>query len=404
MKAKKNISIVGGGVCALMLACELNTNLFDVALYEANFALGRKFLVAGDGGLNITHSLAPQEFIKKYKPSYFIEPAFSSFNNSDLQTWLKTKLNIETFKGSSGKIFPLKGIKPIEVINKFISLITTKNITIKTQHKWLGFNGKQLQFEHNNTKLNVQSDIVIFCLGGASWPVTGSNGSWIEHFKLLGIKTNLFKASNCSFKINWNKNTINFLEGKALKNCKFTVNNISSLGEAVITSFGIEGNGVYPLSYIIREELEKNKKAELVIDFKPNVTKENLLKKFKTSKQKTITKKLKVDLNLSELQIELLKLYLNKIEFNTEHLIINKIKSFNISITGLGNIEDAISTVGGIDLEEITPNFELKKLPNVYAIGEMLDYDAPTGGYLLQSCFSMAYFLSNNLNTKLFRK
>ncbi len=399
MSDKPKIVIVGGGSSALLLACELNSQIFDVHIYDSNAALGRKFLVAGDGGLNLTHVEDPVEFIKKYSPSSFIQKAFDDFNNVDLRHWLKEKLEIDTYVGSSGKIFPIRGIKPIQALNQFLNCIKTKGVTAHYKHILKSINKNGLVFETPQGDLNVNSEIVVFCLGGASWPVTGSNGLWTKLFSEKNIQINQFEPSNCRFKIEWNDTLKKNVIGLALKNCEYKVNDKTSSGETVITEFGIEGNGVYALSEEIRRSIRLHKKALLSVDFKPQMTLDQIKSKLENSKETNKGQTLKTSLKLNPIQIELIKLQCDKNDYlNNDHLA-KKLKNIQLVITECGDIEDAISTAGGISLSEITENFELKKWPKHFAIGEMLDYDAPTGGYLLQSCFSMAHYLAKHLNS-----
>ncbi len=398
---KEKIAIIGGGACALMLSCELNTEKFDVSIYDKNAALGRKFLVAGDGGLNLTHSENPIQFISRYTPSAFLEKAFRHFSNQDFIKWINT-LGIETYVGTSGRVFPKKGIKPIDVLNTLLQKIKVNNVSICTRHEWKGFSpANQLLMDHNGKSTALQSDLIILCLGGASWPVTGSNGQWVEFFKHKNIVIHPFEPSNCLFKINWPQSAISLIEGKALKNCAITCGNKTQLGEVIITKNGMEGTGIYALSPQIRERLKKHGEAELHVDMKPTLSKEALLAKInQRSGTNTFTDHISKQLNLNTLHIHLLKNFIPKEDFLNRELLIEHIKKFKLSVVGMGLIEDAISTTGGISLEEINENFELKKVPNHFAIGEMLDFDAPTGGYLLQSCFTMAKFLADFLNSK----
>lgn len=394
---KKKIAIVGGGAASLMLALKLDTNKFDVTIYERNKALGRKFLVAGDGGLNLTHSNPSNKFLLNYSPLAFIEEAFNSFTNDDFVNFLNDDLGIETFVGSSGKIFPIKSIKPIAVLKAFENAILKNKVDLKFDYLWNGFakNGNLL---FNQSSVEVEADIKIFCLGGASWKVTGSDGEWKKYFEEKLILCKNFEASNCSFKINWGKNFIERNTGKALKNCSYRVNSKTVLGESVITAFGIEGNGVYPLSQEIRKSIVVGGGAKLIIDFKPSFSEEKVFEKLSSSHKKNNSEILKTELNLSTVQLSLLKNYLSKNDFLDFKLLANTIKNFIVDIKELAPIDEAISTVGGIDLSEIDKNFMLKKMPNHYCIGEMIDFDAPTGGYLLQSCFSMGFYLAHHIN------
>jgi len=397
---KKRIAIVGGGACALMLACELNPSKFEVSVYEKNAAPGRKFLVAGEGGLNLTHSENEADFVKRYTPPLFLESAFKSFSNKDLIYWLSA-IGIETYIGSSGRVFPVKGIKPIEVLNHFLDKIKKNKTNIYTKYKLKDFSGDGVLFFENESEITeVKSDLTIFCMGGASWPVTGSVGDWTGMFSKKGIKINPFRASNCSFHVDWPESLLAKIEGKALKNISVGCGGKKHSGEMVITHSGLEGSGIYPLSPEIRGVLERTGTAEITIDLKPALSLEKITGKIKTKTAgKNVTERLKNAINLGDTQILLLKNFLSKADFLDNEALAKSIKQFRLSITGLGPVEQAISTVGGIALEEVDPAFRLKKIPGHFVIGEMLDYDAPTGGYLLQSCFSMAKYLSDRLNS-----
>lgn len=397
---KKSIAIIGAGPASLMLAASLDAALFDITIYEQKKAIARKFLVAGDGGLNITHSEALQSFIQKYTPADFIKPYLEYFSNIDFQKWLQS-IGIDTFTGTSKRVFPLKNIKPIEVLNAIENAVIKNNVVIKTEHKWLGWNDNNaLIFESKGNLESVNANIVVFGLGGGSWAKTGSDGNWCELFKSKSIQVIPFQASNCAFKIDWNQEIITQIEGKALKNISISCDDKTIFGEAVLTNFGIEGNAVYAHSNSIRNQINENGFAEIYIDFKTNVTVENIVTKLKSNRKSSIsfTKHIENQLNLTKQQIVLLKNYLDKESFNDIEILAKTIKNFPLQLTDLAPIDEAISTVGGVCLSEINTDFELKSLPNHYCIGEMLNWDAPTGGYLLQACFSMGKYLANSLN------
>ncbi len=396
---QKSIAIIGGGSAALMLASHLDSNKFSVSIFEKNNALGRKFLVAGDGGFNLTHSEKIEDFILKYTPSSFLEDSLKQFPNVALRHYLK-EIGIETYIGSSKRVFPLKGIKPIDVLNAFLNQLKKNKTQIFTKHIWKGWNNKnELLFDYNNELKIIKTDIVIFAMGGASWSVTGSDGIWSKYFQSKGIKINPFQASNCAYQINWNSEFINFAEGKALKNIAVLCDNKIKSGELVFTRFGLEGGAIYAFSTEIRQQLNKTNSAEIAIDLKPSFSLEKILKSIQNKGNKSITKILKDDIKLSAIALELLKSKLSKAEFKNSELLSKKIKSLPFQIIDFAPIDEAISTVGGVSLTELDDNFQLKKHPNNYAVGEMLDWDAPTGGYLLQACFSMGYGLAKHLNT-----
>lgn len=399
MTAKKSIAIIGGGASALILASRLNTEKYDVTIYEKNAALGRKFLVAGKGGFNLTHSEEEQSFIKRYTPSSFIEPFFKSFTNIDFRNWLAT-IGIETYVGTSKRVFPENGVKPIEVLKAIEQEIKKNNVAIKYHHTWSGFKDNDLLFENSNNSKIIKADITIFALGGASWKITGSDGSWLSYFESENIKTEVFVPSNCSYKIDWNKTLIQKIEGQALKNCSFSCGEISKKGEAIISSFGIEGSGIYALSKPIREELIKHCKARVYIDFKPEFSVADIKHKLIESSSLSMKDRLEKKLHLTSTQVQLLKSISSKDEYHDETFIAQVIKKIPITIIGFAPIDEAISTVGGISIDSLNNNLELINKPNTYCLGEMINWDAPTGGYLLQACFSMGYYLADVLNKK----
>lgn len=395
---KTSVAIIGGGPAAMMLAAKLNSDRFSVCIYEKNKALGRKFLVAGNGGFNLTHSEELEVFVGRYHPNYFLKHAITEFSNKDLQNWLN-ELGISTYIGTSKRVFPAKGTKPVEVLDAIEGQLLGNHVEIKTNHKWIGFaNDGSLMFEDRSGIHNVKADIVVFALGGASWKVTGSDGSWLSYFIEKGVACNPFEASNCAYKIDWPAEIIEDIEGKALKNCKFKCGTSFHTGEAVLTAFGIEGSGVYPLGPEVRWQLTNKKEATLYIDFKPQNTVDEIEAKLSNRKNTSFTKFLEKELKLGETKTLLLKTLSAKEIFTNSKTLAALIKNLPIKITALAPLDEAISTVGGIALKEVDEHYQLKKLPSHYVIGEMLDWDAPTGGYLLQACFSMGNNLAHHLN------
>lgn len=397
INSKKTISIIGGGASALMFACSIDTSKYNVTLFEKNKTLGRKFLVAGDGGLNLTHSENSAQFVKRYIPNDFILAALEQFSNRDFINWLSS-IGVETFVGTSKRVFPKKGMKPIDVLSLIIERIKRKNVNIKTEFIWKGFEENDLVFRNENNKYVVKSDITIFALGGASWKITGSAGDWLHFFSEKGISVNPFYPSNCAYKINWTEAILKQISGKPLKNCVFTCQNKSIKGEAVLTEFGIEGSGIYPLSPQIRKQIIQNKRTNIFIDLKPDLSQEELIKRFIENSNLSIKDILEKKINLSQVQIILIKNITTKEDYLNSEVLSHLIKTFPLELVDFSDMDEAISTVGGIALDEVSDTFELYKLPNNYCIGEMLDFDAPTGGYLLQANFSIGNFVATKLN------
>ncbi|MBL1278840.1 MAG: NAD(P)-dependent oxidoreductase [Fluviicola sp.] len=396
---KTSIALIGGGASALFFAASIDSSKFSVTIYEKNKTLGRKFLVAGDGGFNLTHSEPTQQMIARYSPNDFLQDALLQFDNNSCREWL-SDLGIATFIGSSKRIYPEKGIKPIEVLNAILQKIKENKVEIKYEQTWNGWKDDKLLFNSSDV---VVADIVIFALGGASWKVTGSDGSWLRYFEEKGIETLPFQASNCAYKVDWKSDFIKQFHGEPLKNISATCENKTQKGELVITEFGLEGNAIYALSPEIRRQLNNNKDASLFIDLKPHLSAENLKIKFEnaSNSSKNRTSILREKIKLSKTQVALLKSILSKDEFLDDAILLQKIKQLPIKITDLAPMDEAISTVGGIVLSEVSESFEIKKLPRYYCIGEMLDYDAPTGGYLLQACYSLARIVAKKITDSL---
>ena len=396
---KRTIAIIGGGPSALMLAAQLDEKKFEVSIYEKNAAPGRKFLVAGQGGFNLTHSEPLEDFVQKYVPATFFEPLLHSFSNVDMQNWLK-EIGIPTFVGSSKRVFPVKGIKPIEVLDVILEILKTKNVKIAARHEWKGWQGGEgLLFDFNGNSVSIKPDLVVFALGGGSWKVTGSDGKWINYFTDKKIDIIPFQPANCAIKIDWPVSIVAQFEGKPLKNVSMKCDGKEKQGEVVLSAFGMEGSLVYALNPQVRNQLKENGKAVIFLDLKPTLDVLTITKRIELKPGKvSMSKFLEDDLKLSKVQLLLLKQFTSKEDFTFPEKIARAIKGLALEVTGLAPIDEAISTVGGIALNEITSKFELKKMKKHFAIGEMLDWDAPTGGYLLQACFSMGFQLAAFLN------
>jgi len=393
---KKQIAIIGGGPSTFLLASFLDAEKFTITIYEKNKTSGRKFLVAGKGGFNLTHSEPIDQLIKRYTPAGFLDEALTSFTNSDFRNWLD-HIGISTYVGSSKRVYPKEGIKPIEVLNVMLKSLKEKGVVFKYGHTFSNWDAA------NNPIINdkaIQADYTIFSLGGASWKVTGSDGNWRDTFTNKGIKTKMFQASNCGYQIDWEPDFIKKHEGTPLKNIAITCNTTVQKGEAVITTFGLEGNAIYGLSPQIRAQLDAQAKATVCIDFKPSLSLESITSKIKSSGFKNTTQILKKELKLSSAQIDLFKTYLSKESYLNTTSLAEHIKKFPLDIINTATIDEAISTVGGIDLQAVTSHFELKEMPTQFCIGEMLDWDAPTGGYLLQASASIGVFVATYINEK----
>ena len=393
----KSIAIFGGGPAALSAAYFLPSN-FNITIYEKEKSIGQKFLVAGKGGFNLTNSLVGDKLLSKYQPHNIFKKSISYFDSNSTRVWLKS-LEIETFIGTSGRIYASKKHKPIDVLNNIKSALLNKKITICPNSSFIGFDNNGSPIISNGSKSkSIIADFYIFALGGASWSITGSDGKWLKHFNSIGIETKDFEASNCGVNINWEEEFIKYHNGKPIKNIVISCGKIKSTGEVVITDYGLEGNAIYSAIPELRKLLAKGN-AEINIDFKPNNTCDELFSKLK-GKEVSSSNYRKL-LNISPPLLSLIKSMISKEDFQSSTKFVNHLKSLRIQITSLRPIDEAISTVGGILMKEINNDFSLRKFQNIFTIGEMVDWDAPTGGFLLQGCFSMGAYAAKTISERI---
>lgn len=387
MMQRKKVTIIGGGAAGLKAAYTLSPH-FEVAIYDKAKTIGRKFLVAGKGGFNLTNSAQGDALIRHYEAPAFITDALRSFDTSAVRAWL-SDLQIPTYVGSSGRVFPEQGIKPYEVLKAIKNRLIKQGVQFYTKHQCVNFKDGKVVLEHDSEQFTVSSDYTIFALGGASWPVTGSDGSWADMFEANGVALSPFQASNCGINIEWPEALTHFHNGKPLKNIRISVNGVSRMGEALITRYGLEGNAIYPLVPAIRQALETRANPSIYLDFKPNNSLEQLVAKISGMTMKT--RDYADAFNLDGAELAILKSFTDKHCFINPHSFAQAVKNLPIQVQSLRPIQEAISTMGGVKAEEMNADFSLKKYPHVFVIGEMLDWDAPTGGFLLQACFSMAH-------------
>lgn len=395
MLSKKTIVVIGGGAAGIMTALQLSSK-FEVYLIEKEKTLGRKLLVAGKGGFNLSNNATQENLINNYSPTGLLDNALNSFTANQLRLFLK-ELKINTFVGSSNRVFPIKGVKPVEVLNAFVQKLEEKKVNILVNHSLIDFSENEVTLlAKEKQTINLKFDYCVLALGGASWSKTGSDGLWVELLKKKEVEIIPFQASNCGVNVDWNLGFLKNHEGKPLKNIKLTINDFSVKGEALITNYGLEGNAVYPIIKEVRKCLEVGQKTTLKIDFKPKNTIEEVYNKIEQRKPKDYA----ACLNLNSVEHALLKIYTTKEEYLNQEIFSQKIKELVIPINSLRPIEEAISTVGGIAIDSLNEDYSLKVNSNLYAIGEMIDWDAPTGGYLLQGCFSMAAHVATSINQK----
>ncbi len=397
--SSQKIIIIGAGPTGLMAAEVLAQKGCAVAVYEHMASPARKFLMAGRGGLNLTHSEALNNFLRRYGAAQSVlEPVIRAFPPEALRRWCED-LKQPTFIGTSGRVFP-KALKASPLLRAWLQRLATLGVAFHTRRRWKGWDREgALVFEAPFGKTEkVKADAVLLALGGASWPKLGSDGSWTAILKNESITVNTLRSANCGFEVAWSSHLKKF-EGQPLKPVAITFNGHTVQAEAMITAKGIEGGAVYSLSSAIRTALESGVPVVLSLDLRPGISPEQLRVKFARPRgRESLSTYLKA-LGFSKLGIALLQEAAHRggTKLETTDDIIRAIKHLPLPVTKPFPIARAISSAGGIALDEINAHFMLNKKPGVFVAGEMLDWEAPTGGYLLQACFSTAQAAARGL-------
>ena len=380
----KTVCIVGSGPAALMAGTVLLENGCKVVFFDHKKAPARKFLVAGHGGFNLTNSEEIELFVSHYD-KLSVKNAVRCFTNDDFRDFLH-KINIETYIGSSGKVFPVKGIKPIQVLTNWKNYLYHLGAEFYHDYKMIDFQSHKLTFDFTNKLISISCDSIILALGGSSWSVTGSDGHWMDLALDKGVKCIPFGPSNSGFVLT---NHFIDLSGQKIKNCKLYSSTYQKMGDVVLTDYGVEGAPIYAMNRAYRAG------EKIFIDFKPDLDQTELIKKI--SKAKNSTDGLK-DIKLSKAAISLIQKVIPKVDYVNREKLAQIIKKFELDIESLRPINEVISTTGGIAIDSLDENFQLILLPQVYCIGEMVDWDAPTGGYLIQACVSMGHLVGNEIS------
>ena len=382
----KEIIIIGAGPAGLMAAQILAEKGFEVHIYEQNKNAGRKFLVAGNGGFNLTHSEDLEKFADKYE-SPEIQNIFKNFDNQKVVEWL-ADLGITTYVGSSGKIFPTKNFKPIQVLKAWLDHLEKLGVHFHYEHRLVDFDSEFVYFKNNEEEIEVAYSKLILGLGGGSWKKTGSDAKWIEILRQKKISITPLEAANSGYNTDLK---FHHLQGQYLKNIKLSFKNEMKIGEIVFTKYGIEGSPVYFMNRFTRKY---DFPLILNIDLKPNLSQAEIFKELQSADK--ISSVLKRKLKVSTTAINLLKT-LDKETYTNIEFLANKIKNFPIEVLSFRPIDEVISTAGGVAFAALNSRLELKDFPNVYCVGEMIDWEAPTGGYLLQGCFSTGFWVGNSI-------
>lgn len=386
-----HVAIIGGGPAGLMAAEVLSQAGIRVDLYDGMPSVGRKFLLAGVGGMNITHSEAYPAFLSRYaERAPQIAPLLRGFDADALCTWIHD-LGIETFIGSSGRVFPTD-MKAAPLLRAWLKRLRDSGVVIHTRHRWLGWDEHgALRIDSPEGEITVKPDAILLALGGGSWSRLGSDGAWMLALEQRGVGLAPLQPSNCGFEVQaWSELMVSKFAGAPLKNIAIGLNDdIPRLGECVITATGIEGSLIYALSAPIREAINQYGAAVIHIDLLPGRPVDKLQAALsKPRGSRSMAKHLHSQVGIDGVKAALLRELTDAATFADPALLARAIKALPLTLVKTRPLDEAISSAGGVSFEAMDERLMLKALPGVFCAGEMLDWEAPTGGYLLTGCFA----------------
>jgi uncharacterized flavoprotein (TIGR03862 family) len=381
----KRVAVIGAGPAGLMAAELLSDGGAQVTVYDRMPSAGRKFLMAGRGGLNLTHGEALEPFLARYGGADALRGAILAFPPDALRAWSEA-LGQPTFVGSSGRVFP-RAMKASPLLRAWLRRLDAAGVRFALRHHWVGWDDERLRFGTPDGAISVEADATVLALGGASWPRLGSDGGWADALTHAGVAIAPLRPSNCGFLVAWSEPFHRFA-GQPLKRIALSFGGHTARGEAIITQTGLEGGAIYALSPPLREAIAADGEATLTIALRPDIN--DLERRLDVPRGKqSISTFLRKALNLAPAEIGLLQeATRGKLSPLTAAGLARLINAAPIRLTGVAPIARALSSAGGVSFDAIDARFMLRDWPGVFVAGEMLDWEAPTGGYLLQACFA----------------
>ncbi len=388
------IAIIGGGPAGLMAAETALAGGAQVELYDSMASVGRKFLLAGKGGLNLTHSDPPELFLSRYgERRARLAPWLAEFGPEALRAWARG-LGVETFVGSSGRVFPVD-MKAAPLLRAWLRRLRQAGVVLHVRHRWIGWDGQgALLFETPQGTQSVRTDAVVLALGGGSWPKLGSDGAWVSLLAEKAVPIAPLQPANCGFDVGWSEHFRAKFAGHPVKTVGVvakapTGEVLRRMGEFVITETGVEGGVIYAVAACLREEIRAKGRGTLRLDLAPDRELPKLIKDLSQPRGKrTMATQLQRRAHIEGVKAGLLRELLSKEAFADPSRLAAAIKSLPLTLSAPRPLAEAISTAGGVAFKALDQRLMLRTLPGVFCAGEMLDWEAPTGGYLLTACFA----------------
>jgi uncharacterized flavoprotein (TIGR03862 family) len=380
------IAVIGAGPAGLMAAEVLARGGRSVTVFDLMPSAGRKMLMAGRGGLNLTHSEALEVFLTRYGPAgQRLAPAIQAFPPEALRAWAEG-LGQSLFVGTSGRVFP-QAMKASPLLRAWLLRLNGLGVRFAFRHRWQGFGADARTLLFAGTA-PVEAEAVVLALGGASWPRLGSDGAWAPHLAARGVMLAPFEPANCGFTIGWTELFRQRFAGTPLKAVAVRWQGRVSRGDAMVTAYGIEGGAVYTLSSAIRGEIAAHGEARVTLDLRPDLPEAVLTDKLRALRRRdSLSTGLRRTLSLAPVAINLLR-EAGSAPPRDAAALARLIKAVPLRLTGCQGLDRAISSAGGVTWDEVDDRLMLRRLPGVFVAGEMLDWEAPTGGYLLQACMA----------------
>ena len=394
MKNNPVVAVIGGGPAGLMAAEGLVKGGARVEVYDAMPSVGRKFLMAGKGGMNITHAEPMEDFLSRYGARRdHIQPMLDAFGPDALREWVHG-FGISTFVGSSGRVFPAD-MQAAPLLRAWLHRLRGEGVKFHVRHRWCGWNeGGALRFDSPQGEVVVQADAVVLALGGGSWARLGSDGAWVPLIAQRGIAIAPLRPANCGFDAGWSPHFSDKFAGLPLKSVTLRFTDAAGLvhtrqGDLMVTASGVEGGTIYAWSAMLRDEIEARGAAVVHLDLSPGKTLERVIAEVCHPRgSRSMSSHLQSRANIKGVKSGLLRELLPKSDFEQPERLARAIKSLPLRLLAPRPLDEAISSAGGVTFEALDERLMLRKMPGVFCAGEMLDWEAPTGGYLLTACFA----------------